>query len=77
MHTCYSWLPYVKRPISQTNNTFLININVCIYIQIYERDDRTGVYTLKPDTELGEPLALGFFFSPPSKTKSSPATDYS
>lgn len=52
-----------KRPISQTNNTFLININVCIYIQIYERDDRTGVYTLKPNTELGEPLYL--VFSPP------------
>lgn len=52
MHTCYSWLPYVEGPISQRNNTFLINIYVCIYIHIYERDDRTGVYTLKPNTEL-------------------------
>lgn len=62
MHTCYAWLPYVEGPISQRNNTFLINIYVCIYIHIYERDDRTGVYILKPDTELGEPLY--FFFSP-------------
>lgn len=34
---------------------------MCVYIQIYERDDRTGVYTLKPNTELGEPLHLVIF----------------
>lgn len=34
---------------------------------MYERDDRTGVYTLKPNTELGEPLHL--VFSPPPHQK--------
>lgn len=38
-----------------------------VYIQIYERDDRTGVYTLKPNTELGEPLHLVFFPTPHQK----------
>lgn len=40
-----------------------------VYIQIYERDDRTGFYILKPNTELGESLHLVFFFFPPPHQK--------